>query len=435
MQFGYMERLTILYALATMQGYALSYIPNYINDYSEEIREMEMPKKVWLLIISMFISVLGGSFLWPLNSIYINQHLGKTLAIAGLVLTFNSLAGVIGSMLGGYLFDRIGSYKTIVMGLAFSFAASITLAFNHGWEAYVVCLILMGFGSGVLVPCIFALAAMVSPNGETKTFAAIYIAQNAGVAIGSALGGLLASYSFNFIFIGNAIVYSCFAVLVVSTFYKMPNSAFGKPKDPKEMKIATTKSRKLSPSLKALLLLCSAYILCWFGYTQWQATISVQMQSLNIDLKMYSLLWTINGLMIVFGQPFVTTFVPKLVKKIKVQMLIGIGMFVASFGVLLVAGQFRIFLAAMIIITVGEMLVWPAVLNVTNQLAPDNKKGLYQGITNSAAAVGRMIGPFFGGVMVDAYSMNTLFSLIIGLLVVAGLIMSVYDRRLQSQVS
>ncbi|TCZ77771.1 MFS transporter [Paenibacillus albiflavus] len=390
-----------------------------------------MSKKVWLLVGSMFISVLGGSVLWPLNSIYIHQHLGKTLAMAGLVLTLNSLAGVVGSMLGGYLFDRIGSYKAIVLGLTFSFAASLTLAFNHGWEAYVICLILMGFGTGVLMPCIFALAALVSPNSESKTYAAIYIAQNAGVAVGSAIGGLLASYSFNYIFIGNAAIYGCFALIVVSTFYSMPNSVQGKKGRVGEVR---EKSNFLTPSLKALFMLCGAYILCWFGYTQWQATISVHMQNLHIDLKLYSLLWTINGVLIVFGQPFVTTFVPRILKSIKQQMIVGTGLFAASFGILLVADQFRVFVAAMIIITIGEMLVWPSVLNVTNQLAPSHKKGFYQGITNSAAAVGRMIGPFLGGMLVDAYSMNALFSLIIGLFIVAGLLISVYDRSMKKQV-
>lgn len=391
-----------------------------------------MPKKVWLLVVSMFISVLGGSFLWPLNSIYISQHLGKTLAIAGFVLTLNSFAGVVGSMLGGYLFDRIGSYKTIVMGLLCSLTASVTLAIDHGWEAYVICMILMGFGGGILTPCIFALAAIVWPNGESKTFAAIYIAQNAGVAIGSALGGILADYSFDYIFLGNAIIYGCFAILVITTFYLMPNSKRGKVKDSKDSK---SKGFKLSRSLQALLLLCSGYFLCWFAYTQWQATISVHMQTLGIELTMYSLLWTINGFMIVFGQPFVTLIAPKLMKSIKMQMIFGVCLFGASFGVLLVADQFRVFLIAMIIITLGEMLVWPSVLNVTNKLAPDHKKGFYQGITSSAATIGRMVGPFIGGVIVDSYSMNLLFSLIIGLLIVAIMIISIYDRGLKLQTA
>ena len=43
----------------------------------------------------------NGSFvLWPLNTIYINEHLGKSLSVAGVVLMLNSAASVVGNLLG-----------------------------------------------------------------------------------------------------------------------------------------------------------------------------------------------------------------------------------------------------------------------------------------------------------------------------------------------
>ncbi|MDT2254988.1 MFS transporter [Paenibacillus larvae] len=149
-----------------------------------------MPKKLWLLVMGMFINVTGASFIWPLNTIYIHYHLGKALAVAGFVLTLNSFASVVGSLLGGYLFDRIGSYRTVVQGVVLTLAAATVLAFNHDWWFYVVCLIVMGLGSGMVVPSIYASAGLIWPSGGSKTFAAIYVAQNAGVALGSALGGI-----------------------------------------------------------------------------------------------------------------------------------------------------------------------------------------------------------------------------------------------------
>ncbi len=63
-----------------------------------------MPKNVWLLIIGMLVNVTGNSFLWPLNTIYIHDYLGKSLSVAGLVLMANAAAGVVGNLLGGVLF-------------------------------------------------------------------------------------------------------------------------------------------------------------------------------------------------------------------------------------------------------------------------------------------------------------------------------------------
>ena len=73
-----------------------------------------MPKSLWFLIIGMLVNVTGASFLWPLNTIYINEHLGKSLSVAGVVLMLNSAASVVGNLLGGTLFDKIGGYKSIL---------------------------------------------------------------------------------------------------------------------------------------------------------------------------------------------------------------------------------------------------------------------------------------------------------------------------------
>lgn len=59
-----------------------------------------MPKSLWFLIIGMLVNVTGASFLWPLNTIYINEHLGKSLSVAGVVLMLNSAASVVGNLLG-----------------------------------------------------------------------------------------------------------------------------------------------------------------------------------------------------------------------------------------------------------------------------------------------------------------------------------------------
>ncbi|MBO1911292.1 MFS transporter, partial [Microvirga sp. 3-52] len=97
-----------------------------------------MPKAVWLLIIGMLVNVTGNSFLWPLNTIYIHDYLGKSLTVAGIVLMLNAGAGVFGNLLGGFLFDRIGGFKSIIGGIVISLIALVCLVFWHDWPQYVV---------------------------------------------------------------------------------------------------------------------------------------------------------------------------------------------------------------------------------------------------------------------------------------------------------
>ena len=150
-----------------------------------------MPRALWLLIIGMAVNTIGSSFLWPLNTIYIHNQLGKSLSVAGLVLMLNSGANVIGNLAGGYLFDKIGGYKTILSGILISLFSLSGLTFWHGWPQYVFFLIIAGFGAGMIFPAMYAMAGSVWKEGGRKTFNALYVASNLGVAIGTASAGVV----------------------------------------------------------------------------------------------------------------------------------------------------------------------------------------------------------------------------------------------------
>ncbi|MEO2078487.1 MAG: MFS transporter [Bacillus sp. (in: firmicutes)] len=389
-----------------------------------------MPRALWLLIIGMAVNVTGSSFLWPLNTIYIHDHLGKSLSVAGVVLMLNSAASVIGNLYGGSLFDKIGGYKSIILGIGITLVALIGLTFWHGWPAYIVFLTIIGFGSGVVFPAMYAMAGTVWVEGGRKAFNAIYVAQNLGVAVGAALGGIVADYSFQLIFLANTIMYIIFLFIAVFG-YKGIATASAKP-IPSDTEGPVIKNRN---NLRALLILCLGYLLCWVAYVQWSTTISSYTQEINISLSQYSLLWTINGAIIVLGQPLLNGVMKRLSSSLKLQILIGIGIFIVSFIVAGKANAFSGFLVAMIILTIGEMFIWPAVPTVAFNLAPKGREGFYQGIVNSTATGGRMVGPLLGGIIVDYYDISALFIVLIGLFIMAILTTLLYDRSIKTVVS
>lgn len=169
-----------------------------------------MPKIIWLLVIGMVVNVTGSSFLWPLNTIYIHDYLGKSLSLAGIVLMLNSATTVIGNLYGGYLYDKIGGYKSVMLGIFITLVSLLGLTFWHGWTHYVIFLILIGLGTGIVHPAMYAMAGTSWKSGGRKAFNAMYVAANIGVAIGSALSGVVASFSFQLIFLANFLFYFIF---------------------------------------------------------------------------------------------------------------------------------------------------------------------------------------------------------------------------------
>lgn len=387
-----------------------------------------MPKSLWLVLIGAVINTTGSSFLWPLNTIYIHDILGHSLTFAGLILMLNSGAGIVGNLVGGFLFDRIGGYRSILIGLIITAGAGIALTIDHSTWPYSVLLVIVGFGSGMVFPSMFALSGAVWPEGGRKPFNALYVAQNIGVAVGTALGGLVADISFSLIFTVNATMYILLTVFVFFTFRKIATAV--KPDHHPTNVIEQAGGHTQKGPFNALVILSIGFVLCWMAYVQWTSTIASYTQDLHIPYSHYSYLWTVNGLLIVFGQPLVSVVTKKL-SSAKAQMLVGIGIFICSFIILSFADSFNELMMAMVVLTLGEMLVWPAVPTVANTLAPKGRAGFYQGFINSAATGGRMIGPLFGGLIVDLFNMHVLFIVIIVCFIGAVVTSLVYDRPVQ----
>ncbi|GAA0466491.1 MFS transporter [Alkalibacillus silvisoli] len=393
-----------------------------------------MPKQIWLLILAMAINVTAASFLWPLNMIYMHYELGTTLAFAGTVLFLNQGAAIIGNLVGGTLFDRLGGYRTIILGGSVTLVSAITLSMFHSLVPYTILLICIGFGTGVVVPAMYALAASVWPEGGRRPFNAIYVAQNIGVAAGTATGGLVASFSFSYAFMSNAILFTAFYLVVFFTFKPL-----GKKTDTGTYSTVASQGFKIynTKSFVALIVLSIGFFIAWVAYVQWQSTIATYTIDLGIPVEQYTIIWVINGLLIISGQPLIK-IVTRFITSPKVQILAGNTIFILSFIYLLQADTFLDFAFGMVILTLGEMLVWPAVPTIAASLAPKGREGFYQGIINSVGTGGRMVGPLFGGLIADHFPMVTLFGLLIILLLVpyfSIFVLGRIQRRLQEEES
>ncbi|WP_146551018.1 MFS transporter [Rummeliibacillus sp. SL167] len=387
-----------------------------------------MPRSVWLLIMGMLVNTVGNAFLWPLNTIYMHDHLGQSLSVAGLVLMGNAAAGVVGNLIGGYVFDKFGGFKSIMLGTIITIIGLICLVIWHGWPHYVWFLTLIGFSGGIVFPSMFAMVGTAWPEGGRKGFNAIYLSQNLGVAIGPALAGIVANKSFDYLFVANLIMYILFFFIALS--YKGISTESVMPPSSVISESAKIKDRS---SLYALMILGIGYLLSWMVYTQWTTTISSYTQFLGISLNQYSLLWTTNGLLIVLGQPLIHPIIKRIGEYYKGQIFIGVAIFIVSFFVVSFAHTFKMFLIAIIILTFGEMFVFPIVPTIASKLAPKGRDGFYQGLINSFSATGKMIGPFLGGVLADQYGMKITFYVLIAILVVALIPYTMYDRPMKQK--
>lgn len=362
------------------------------------------PAIVWLLGLGSLVNITGLSLLWPVNAIYIHIHLGQPLTVSGFVLMLYSGAGFIGSILSGWLYDRVGAIPVLGIGMASSAVIICIPAIWPGWWTYVAVMGAFGVTCALPFPAFSAVLGHVWPTGGRRGYNFLYVTNNVGVALGTALGGVLAQVSFHIVFYSIAVSYAVAFALVLGILRPRLAQAH------RAHALTTVPSptgfvpEQTIPWLTLAAVLVG-FLLGWAIYVQWQSTISVYMIRLGYPTSLYSILWTVNGLGVFLAQPLVSR-VTRRFPSLWAHMVLGVGMFAVAYSLLLTSQSYWAFVAAMIALTLGEIFVWPAIPTAVAQLAPPQRLGFVLGLVGAAATLGRMIGPVVGGVLYDRAPMR-----------------------------
>ena len=170
-----------------------------------------LSRELWLVVLGMFLNYLGYGAVLPFEIIYLHDGRGFSMGLAGLVIGLVTGVAVLISPLTGPLIDRFGARATAT-GAGVALAAGYAgLAFAHSPVLAFVAASFAGIGNGALNPSQSTLLAALAPSDVRHRVTAVSrVASNAGIGLGSALGGLVAGYGLNgfvLLFLANALTY------------------------------------------------------------------------------------------------------------------------------------------------------------------------------------------------------------------------------------
>ena len=356
----------------------------------------------WLLTASFINSVAFG-FIWPLTSVYLHDELYQTLVIIGWVMMANAVAQAVGSLVSGRLFDRFSPHKLIQFGTVAMIVLQVLFILFHGWPTYAVILAVVGFFGGWNTAAFNSYGTYVRSHDGRFVFNMLYFMGNFGMVFATAAVGPIYTYGITWLFILALIMYivllfivrSHFKIKVERTEQKTTKSSFKLPK---------WNWRLVYTGVIGLMVL-------WISYSQWLGNLSVYMSSvLKLPLWQYSMLWTINGILIAVIQLGMNALnLSANRKSMFIQIFAGLLMFGLAFLILPFAKTFTGFALAMVVTTIGEATAFPMIPALVNELTPMELKGRYQGLTAAAPSVGRAIGPLLGGAVIEQSGYGSLF--------------------------
>jgi predicted MFS family arabinose efflux permease len=383
-------------------------------------RKQTTVKLKWVALASL-LNNTGAAFLWPLTTMYLHNYLGQSLTTAGMVMLVMSVSMMSGNYLGGWLFDHWKQYETALLGVSLSTIAIFLLIFIHGWPWYAVLITINSFGDGINATIVNSYGAMVSDHPSRYVFNYIYMAFNVGVVIGTLLVGVLLPISVVVVFAVATIFYVLLTVLVIGTF----NVAGDVMKD----KTAAKQAQKVPAQLHRRWIILIWFILLNYAtihlsYSLWESVMAVHMTNMGIPFYAYSMLWTLNGVLIIVGQPLVNKLSPYM--RLSTQIIIGIFIFASSFFFLIFARSLLAFALDFVLLTIGEMTSFAGLPAWITQLTNVDEAGHYQGLLNIMMSIGRAIGPLYGGYVIEQGSYPDLFLSVFAMMVVTLLIVCAY---------
>jgi MFS family permease len=358
------------------------------------------PPVFWFVWWGTLINRLGG-FVVPLLSLYLTTQRHLSIREAGAVVSMFGLGQIGASLIGGVLADRIGRRPTMMIGLFGGALMMTALAFADTPSEMALFVGLLALVGEMYRPAVSALVAdVVAPEHRVAAYGLLYWAVNLGFALASIAGGLLASVDFFLLFLFDAATMAIYGVVIA---WKVPETSprlaarrpwrAAPPPDapPLAPAVAPERGPLADPVFLLFVVICLFFVLIPH---QSGVVLTVHMTSQGFSSTEYGLVIALNGLLIVFLQPWMTVHSARRdpVRVLAVAMLIaGAGM--AMHGA---ATALWMHFLAVFIWTSGEILEAPTRAAAVAAMAPAHARGRYQGALVVAWGGGMFLAPRLG---------------------------------------
>ena len=372
------------------------------------------PRQFWLIACGVLVSMAGSSLVWPFQFIYISRTLGLSLSTVATLITISSGTGLVVSCFAGAIADRFGRKPVMFASQAAQALGWFLMSQAGSYLGFLVPMTLLAAAQPIYsVGSDAMMADMLAPGKRASGYSILRTFNNAGIALGPAVGGFIVSRSYVAAFHGAAMMmlaYSLFLLFCVretlpAQLEKAPAGGFREVfRDRGFMTFALiTTLGMIAPLIMWTLLAV---------YTK---------QNFQFPEHLYSWLPITNALMCVTVQVAVTRFT----RRHKPLPMITLGMLVYALGVGSVAlmSSFWGFWSSMVIFTFGELILSPTGTAYTANRAPAACRGRYMSIYWLTWALARDVAPVVGGCLNDRISPHAVWygGLIIGLASTLGL--------------
>lgn len=387
-----------------------------------------LPREAWFLFAVNLVNSSGAMVIFFL-SLYLTRRLGFTAARAGQALSLYGLGSLVGAYIGGSLSDRIGSTSVQKLSLAVSGGLLIALGQIRSAGGLLPVLLLFSVAAGALYPANGATMSRVCPPElQVKGFALNRLANNLGVTIGPAVGGLLALRDYRLLFWADGLTCLAAAALFLVIWKKPEDQLRAGEAKKRSIRLGSARMPWRDGPFLVLMLL----VIAWSSvFVQLLATFPLYMRAV------YSLAEDQIGRLLAVNTILIVTLEMAIMEKVRAYsqtrminlsfILLGLG-----FGLMPLGRSFLYAASTVAVWTFGEILSMPLLIALIANRAGPETRGRYMGIFSFAFSLGFIVGPAGGAAVYGHLGSQTLWFGCAGVAGLLAIAFSVLRRSLES---
>lgn len=352
-----------------------------------------LPREIWLLAAATLVN-RAGTMVLPFFTLYFTQQLGLSASTAGLLMAAWGVGSMAGSYGGGLLADHLDPMVVQRLSFVATGVGFLTLLGLRDVTAVAVGMVVVGAVTDTFRPALFAATARVTrPRYRARAFALIRLATNLGMAIGPAVGGLLAAHRYAWLFIADGATCWAAALLLTLTLPRVPPPQTHREPAPAGRHPSPWRDPPFLGFLVAIFALSLVFFQLFF-------TLPVYLRTARGFTE-----GAIGGLL-AFNAAAIALFEMLLIRAVELRdrlavtavgtALVGLGLALLPAG-----GGLWLALLAMSVATVGEMLSIPTANALVADRAPESATGSYMGAYTLAFACAFVVAPVAGLAVLD----------------------------------
>lgn len=353
-----------------------------------------LPRLFWRLWLACLINRLG-TFVVPFLALFLGSSRGLQPSVVGVIVGAFGAGAMVGGPAGGALADRVGRRRTVALGVAMSLVAISVLLSASGAVDLAVGAFLLGIGHELPRPAQSAILADLVPAVDRgRAYAALYWAANLGVGLAGLVAGLAASASFTVLFVLDGLTSLVAGGLVL---FGLPETLPEHGAHARRSVVADLVMPFRDPRFVGFFGLT---VLAALVFSQFNVAMPLDLGAHGLGPGAYGLLVSINAALIVVAQPFAGPLVERLPRRTGLALgavLQGVG-----FGLLGVGHTMAWAALAVVVLTVGEMVLAPLHPAVVAELAPTHLRGTYQGAFNLSLSTAACVAPVVGSAVLES---------------------------------